>query len=89
MPTADHTQAKELDEALKRHGVRYLFMGKLGAILLGFLDTTEDVDIFVDREGKNVLALLVALRNSDFPCPGSRQPPSGPARMLFNCTMVR
>ena len=32
-----------------RHGVRYLFIGKSGAILLGFPDTTQDADLFVDR----------------------------------------
>jgi hypothetical protein len=49
MAAFDYRQALEIRDALARHGVRYLFIGKAGAILLGFPDTTQDADLFVDR----------------------------------------
>jgi hypothetical protein len=49
-----------------RHGVRYLFIGKSGAILLGFPDTTQDADIFVQRSTENGKALVAALRELAF-----------------------
>ena len=49
-----------------RHGVRYLFIGKSGAILLGFPDTTQDADLFVDRSPENCRALVAAMRELGF-----------------------
>ncbi len=46
--------------------MRYLFIGKSGAILLGFPDTTQDADLFVDRSRENGAALVVALRELAF-----------------------
>jgi hypothetical protein len=46
MAVFEYRQAEEVRDALRRHGVRYLFLGKTGAILLGFPDTTQDADIF-------------------------------------------
>jgi hypothetical protein len=46
--------------------VRYLFIGKSGAILLGFPDTTQDADLFVDRSVTNGKALVAALRQLGF-----------------------
>jgi hypothetical protein len=66
MPAFDYRQAEEIREALKRHRVRYLFIGKSGAILLGFPDTTQDADLFVDRGADNGRALVVALRELGF-----------------------
>ncbi len=43
----EYRQAEEIRDALARHGVLYLFIGKSGAILLGFPDTTQDADLFV------------------------------------------
>jgi hypothetical protein len=45
----EYVQAEEIRDAFARHGVRYLFLGKSGAILLGFPDTTQDADVFVER----------------------------------------
>jgi predicted nucleotidyltransferase len=45
MPTFEFKNAQELARVFARHGVRYLFFGKSGAILLGFSDTTQDVDL--------------------------------------------
>ena len=39
MAAFEYRQAEEVRDALGRHGVRYLFIGKSGAILLGFPDT--------------------------------------------------
>lgn len=56
----------EIRDALSRHGVRYLFIGKSGAILLGYPDTTQDADLFVQRDAKNGQALAAALRELGF-----------------------
>ena len=66
MPAFEYQQAEEIKEALKRHQVRYLFIGKSGAILLGFPDTTQDADLFVDRSVDNGRALVAALRELGF-----------------------
>ena len=66
MPAFDYRQAEEIKDALKRHGVRYLFIGKSGAILLGFPDSTQAVEIFVDRDEKNGRALVAALLELGF-----------------------
>jgi len=57
----DYRQAVEVRDVLARHGVRYLFIGKSGAILLGYPDTTQDADLFVDKEPENGRALVAAL----------------------------
>lgn len=57
MPAFEYKQAEEIKEALSRFGVRYLFIGKSGAILLGFPDTTQDADLFVDRDPANARGL--------------------------------
>ena len=49
-----------------RLGVRYLFLGKSGAILLGFPDTTQDADLFVEKSPANCEALVGALRELGF-----------------------
>jgi len=38
----EYVQAEEVRDAFSQHGVRYLFIGKSGAILLGYPDTTQD-----------------------------------------------
>jgi hypothetical protein len=62
----EYTQAEEVRDAFARHGVRYLFLGKSGAILLGFPDTTQDADVFVEKSEQNGAALVVALRQLGF-----------------------
>jgi hypothetical protein len=66
MGAFEYRQAEEVRDALGRHGVRYLFIGKSGAILLGFPDTTQDADLFVDKEPANARALVQALRALGF-----------------------
>ena len=66
MPAFEYKQAEEIKQAFKRHRVRYLFIGKSGAILLGFPDTSQDADLFVDRSVDNGRALVAALRELGF-----------------------
>jgi hypothetical protein len=66
MAAFDYRQAEEIRDALGRHRVRYLFIGKSGAILLGFPDTTQDADLFIDRSPENGRALAAALRQLGF-----------------------
>src|SRR5262249_15776349 len=66
MAEFEYRQAEEIRDALARHQVRYLFIGKSGAILLGFPDTTQDADIFLDRSSENGTALVQALRDLSF-----------------------
>jgi len=66
MAAFEYRQAEEIRDTFAKHGVRYLFMGKSGAILLGFPDTTQDADLFVDRTPENCRALVPALRAIGF-----------------------
>ena len=62
----DYKQAEEIRDALKRHQVKYLFIGKSGAILLGYPDTTQDADLFVEKNAANCEGLVTALRELGF-----------------------
>ena len=66
MPSFEFTNAQELGRVFERHGVRYLFFGKSGAILLGFSDTTQDVDLYVEKESENCEKLVDALLELGF-----------------------
>ena len=66
MGAFEYRQAQEVRDTFARHGVRYLFIGKSGAILLGFPDTTQDADLFVQRSEENCRALLTGLRELGF-----------------------
>ena len=62
----DYRQAEEIRDAFARHGVRYLFLGKSGMILLGFPDTTQDADVYVDKTPENGEAIVRALGDIGF-----------------------
>jgi len=62
----EYTQAEEIRDAFARHGVRYLFIGKSGAILLGFPDTTQDADLFVEKSEANGRSIVQALDDLGF-----------------------
>jgi len=66
MAAFDYRQAQEIREKFSEYGVRYLFLGKSGAILLGFPDTTQDADLFIERTPENGRALAAALRDLGF-----------------------
>lgn len=66
MAAFEYRQAEEIRDACARHGVRYLFLGKSGAILLGFPDTTQDAHLFVERSPGSGAALVSAIRELGF-----------------------
>jgi hypothetical protein len=66
MAAFEYRQAEEIRDAFARHGVQYLFLGKSAAILLGFPDTTQDVDLFPRRSAENGRAIVAALRDLGF-----------------------
>lgn len=65
-PKFELTQARELAKALAEHGADYLFLGKAGAILLGYPGTTLDLDLFAPRDAENARRCIAALRDLDF-----------------------
>ena len=66
MAAFDYRQAEEIRDAFTRHGCRYLFLGKSGAVLLGFPDTTQDAALFVEKSPGNGESLVAALREIGF-----------------------
>jgi len=66
MAAFEYRQAEEIRDAFMRHGVRYLFLGKSGAILLGFPDTTQDADVFLAKTPENGRAVVSALLELGF-----------------------
>jgi hypothetical protein len=66
MGAFEYRQAEEIRDTFARHQVRYLFIGKSGAIILGYPDTTQDADIFPERSSTNGPALVRALRELGF-----------------------
>jgi hypothetical protein len=68
MPQSKFTpeQAVELAAAFARHGVDYLFIGKSGAILLGYPAATQDVDLFLPKDPVNARKVLAGLTELGF-----------------------
>jgi len=66
MGAFEYRQATEIRDAFESHGVRYMFLGKSGAILLGFPDTTQDADLFVEKSESNGKAIVLALGKLGF-----------------------
>jgi hypothetical protein len=59
-------QAQEVAMAFAAAGVDYLFIGKGGAIILGFPGTTQDVDVFPAKDPDNGQRLVTAVRQLGF-----------------------
>jgi hypothetical protein len=59
-------QAQEVAEAFARHVVDYMFIGKSGAILLGYPGTTQDVDVYPRRDPENGARIVAALKDLGF-----------------------
>ena len=55
----EYRNAEDVRDAFRRHGVKYLFFGKSGAILLGFSDTTR-VEVFVEKHAAKQLATALS-----------------------------
>ncbi len=66
MAAFEYRQAQEIRDCFSRRAVRFLFLGKSGAILLGFPDTTQDADLFIEKTPQNCAALVGALRELGF-----------------------
>jgi hypothetical protein len=66
MAAFEYRQAEEVRDTFRRHDVRYLFIGKSAAIILGYPDTTQDADIYVARGEENGRATVAALRELGF-----------------------
>jgi len=55
----EYTPAEEIRDAFARHG-------NTGAILLGYPDTTQDADLFVEKSSENGRAMVHALAELGF-----------------------
>ncbi len=59
-------QAQDVAEVFAKHSVEFLFIGKSGAIILGYPAATQDVDIFPEKSEENGKRLVAALRELEF-----------------------
>lgn len=59
-------QAQEVAQAFSAAGVDYLFIGKSGAILLGYPGTTQDVHVFPAKSAENGQRMVKALLELGF-----------------------
>jgi hypothetical protein len=66
MAAFEYRQALEVRDAFAQQAVRYLFIGKSGAILLGYPDTTQDADLFLEKSPENGRAVVAALQALGF-----------------------
>jgi hypothetical protein len=71
-PRFEYRQAEEIRDSFARHGVRHLFIGKAGAILLGYPDTTQDTDLFLEKTEANGSAAVRALSELGFDLSGDQ-----------------
>ncbi len=58
------TQAQDVAKAFAEQKVDYMFIGKSGAILLGYPGTTQDVDVYPRKDpdnGRRIVAALIRL----------------------------
>ncbi|HZM87829.1 MAG TPA: hypothetical protein VFF31_15005 [Blastocatellia bacterium] len=89
MAAFEYRQAQEIRDAFHRHGVRYLFIGKSGAILLGFADTTQDAEVFPERSLENGRALASALVELGFDLSPEQSAEIERGKVLFSLRMDR
>ena len=59
-------QAQEVAAAFATHEVDYMFIGKSGAILLGYPGTTQDVDVYPRKDPENSERIVAALKELGF-----------------------
>lgn len=59
-------QAQEVAAAFATHNVDYMFIGKSGAILLGYPGTTQDVVVFPKKDAENCRRIILALEDLGF-----------------------
>ena len=68
MPRAQFNpaQAQEVAAAFAAREVDYMFIGKSGAILLGYPGTTQDVDVYPRKDRENGRRIVTALKDLGF-----------------------
>jgi len=66
MAAFDYRQAEEIRDTFQLHRIKYLFIIDSGAVLLGYPDTTQDADLFVEKDAANCERLVLALRDLGF-----------------------
>jgi hypothetical protein len=66
MAAFEYRQALEIRDACARHRVKYFFIGKSGAFLSGYPDTTQDADLFIEKSTENGERLVQALGDLSF-----------------------
>ena len=59
-------QAQEVAAAFANQAVDYMFIGKSGAILLGYPGTTQDVDVYPRKDPENGTRIVAALKELGF-----------------------
>jgi hypothetical protein len=59
-------QAQDVARAFAAHEVDYMFIGKSGAILLGYPGTTQDVDVYPRKDAENSQRIINALNELGF-----------------------
>jgi hypothetical protein len=64
--TFSPAQAQQVAAAFAKHQVDYMFIGKSGAILLGYPGTTQDVDVFPRKDDENGRRIVTALGELGF-----------------------
>lgn len=64
--TFSPAQAQIVAEAFAKHSVDYMFIGKSGAILLGYPGTTQDVDVFPRKDMENGRRIVASLTELGF-----------------------
>jgi hypothetical protein len=57
---------ERLAKIFSKHKVEYLIIGKFGAIVYGFPDTTQDIDIFPEKSVQNGRRIVSALKELGF-----------------------
>lgn len=57
---------EDLARVFSKHRVQYLIIGKSGAIVYGFPDTTQDIDIFPQKSRENGERIVSALTELGF-----------------------
>ena len=87
MAKFEYTQAESIRDAFAARSIRYLFLGKSGAVLLGFPDATQDADLFVEKSPENCAATADALRDLGFALapPRDAEVARGKAVILLKC----
>lgn len=64
--TFSYPLAEEITSVFQKHEVDFLFIGKSGAIIIGYPDTTQDADLYVKKDEANGRRAVAALREIGF-----------------------